>query len=154
MFERILWMDSWKTFCLPFLFKVLLARLFYLLKILYNIIFSLWRFTNWLWNISWNWNSIFLGQIYFESFGSTKKYDIRYTIAPLYAFKSKISQLWWLCVLYFTLLLKDIEQINCQFVDAFLCALGFCFRGGLNVVTMAIIKIITTIKRCNNLNRL
>ena len=62
-------------------------------------------------------------------------------------------------LLHLSLLLKDIEQINYQFVDTFLCALGICFRGGLNVVTMEIIKIVTTkivttIKRSNNLNRL
>ena len=121
----------------PFLFKVSLTRLFYLLKILYNIIFSFWRFTNWLYNKSWNWNSIFSffqvwTNIFWIIWQHKKKYDIR--------------------LIHFTL--KDIEQINCQFVDIFLCALGFCFRGDLNVVTMEIIKIVTTIKRCNNLNRL
>ena len=136
MFERILAMKSWKRFG-SLSFQSFTDPTFLLVENSVQYYLLIWRFTNWLCNKSWNWNSIFpffqVGtNIFWIIWQHKKKYDIR--------------------LIHFTL--KDIEQINCQFVDIFLCALGFCFRGDLNVVTMEIIKIVTTIKRCNNLNRL
>ena len=124
MFERILATDSWKRFVSPFFSKF--HPPFYLLKTLYNIIFSLWRFTNWLCNKSWNWNTIFsFFQVWTNIFWIIWQH----------------KKIWYkISLIHFT---PEGYKTN-QLSISFLCALGFCFRGGLNVVTMEIIKIVTT----------
>ena len=88
MFERILAMDSWKTFCLPFLSKCywpgfLLVEnsvQYHLLTLkIHKLIvqYTLKKKLNFIFFSFW-W--INLGQIYFKLFGSTKKYDIRYML--------------------------------------------------------------------------
>ena len=128
MFERILAMDSWKTFCLPFLSKcywpgfllvensvqynlltLKIHKLIVQYKLKLKLNFLFFRFDG------TSWDKYILNHMAAQK---NMIKDICYC-SPLCIKEQNQPIMVTLCSLLHFTSLKDIEQINCQFVDAF-----------------------------------